>query len=286
MTKFLKWFAATRPTPGKKPKLDGLARAAMAHLWFETIHPFEDGNGRIGRAIIDMVIVQDQRAPVRLYSLSHQLLEARRAYYDALNQAQLGDGDVTAWVVWFAGRVSAACRRSGEVIDRAMEKSRFWLEHAAVKLNHRQRKVLQRLLDDGDGKFLGGLNAEKYIKMTQASKATATRDLAGLVAGHLLWTVGQGKGLRYYVNVPGWIKSIPPIFHLAGMAVKRKRGANGSGTHDRPSLLFDRVQCEVHARGDLQEGRLQPIKLGALQAGTAGSDIGGSLSIEAGLVQV
>ncbi|ROZ75276.1 Fic family protein [Ramlibacter sp. WS9] len=204
MRSFLKWFASTTPAQGKAPKMDGLARAAVAHIWFESIHPFEDGNGRIGRAISDMAIAQDQDSPLRLYSLSRQLLECRAAYYDALNQAQRGSGDVTEWVAWFVQQIGAACKRSSEVIDRAIEKSRFWASHARTDLKPRQRKVLQRLLDDGDGGFEGGLNAEKYIKMTAVSKATATRDLAEMLAEGLLWTQGQGKGLRYFINVPGW----------------------------------------------------------------------------------
>jgi Fic family protein len=204
MERFLRWYSATAPQPGQQIKMDGLARAAVAHVWFESIHPFEDGNGRIGRAIVDMAIAQDQRAPMRLYSLSRELLESRDGYYDALNEAQLGSGDVTHWVTWFAQKLTAACVRSIEIIDRALEKSRFWVDHSGVEVNARQRKVLQRLLDDGDGKFLGGLNAEKYIKLTAASKATATRDLTEMVAEGLLWTNGQGKGIRYYVNVPGW----------------------------------------------------------------------------------
>lgn len=204
MTRFLDWFARTTPAPAYRPEIDGLARAAIAHLWFESIHPFEDGNGRIGRAIVDMAIAQDHRGAVRLYSLSRQLLESRGGYYDALNAAQRGTGDATEWVVWFAQQYSLACERSSKVIDRAIEKARFWADHASIELNERQRKVLQRLLDDGDGGFLGGLNAEKYIKITSTSKPSATRDLADLVRVGLLWTTGQGKAMRYYVNVPGW----------------------------------------------------------------------------------
>jgi len=204
MTLFLAWFARTTPLPGYRPEIDGLARAAIAHLWFESIHPFEDGNGRIGRAIVDMAIAQDHRGAVRLYSLSRQLMDSRHGYYDALNAAQRGTGDATDWVVWFAQQYSLACARSSAVIDRAIEKARFWADHVDVELNERQRKVLRRLLDDGDGGFLGGLNAEKYTKITGTSKPSATRDLAALVQAGLLWTTGQGKAMRYYVNVPGW----------------------------------------------------------------------------------
>ncbi len=137
-------------------------------------------------------------------SLSHQLLAQRKGYYAALQSAQHGGTDVSDWVLWFVQQYQHACEHTGSLIQIAMEKSRFWAQHAAVVLNARQRKVVQRLLDDGDGGFLGGLNAEKYIKITGASKATATRDMAQLVQQGLLLTRGQGKALRYFVNVPGW----------------------------------------------------------------------------------
>lgn len=213
MERFLAWFAETTPVPGSQPALDGIARAALAHLWFESIHPFEDGNGRVGRAVVDMAIAQDHRVPVRLYSLSRQLLEARNGYYDALNAAQRGSGDATEWVLWFAQQFAQACERSSQLIDRAIEKARFWHAQAHLALNERQRKVLQRLLDDGDGGFLGGLNADKYIKLTGTSKPTATRDLALLVQHGLLWTAGQGKAVRYYVNVPGWTHGVTDHFN-------------------------------------------------------------------------
>lgn len=209
MKRFLAWFAESSPArasalkSGSKP-MDGFARAAIAHLWFESIHPFEDGNGRIGRAIVDMVLAQHQRQPVRLYSLSRQLLTSRSAYYDALNQAQRGGADATAWVQWFARQCTAAGHAASQVIDQAIEKRRFWEKHEGSGLHERRREVLQRLLDDGDGGFLGGLNADKYMKMTGVSKATATRDLSDMVAGGQLWSHGVGKAVRYYINVPGW----------------------------------------------------------------------------------
>ncbi|MEJ6003731.1 Fic family protein [Paucibacter soli] len=212
MDAFLAWFEVTNParaaeSPGAT-RIDGIARAAIAHLWFESIHPFEDGNGRIGRAIVDMAIAQDQKRPVRLFSLSSQLSDSRRHYYDALNHAQRGTGDVTQWVAWFANQFSAACNRTSLVIDQAIKKSQFWSENAQVEINPRQRRVLQRLLDDGDGGYLGGLNADKYMKMTGASKATASRDLADLVASKLLWAHGLGKAVRYYIAVPGWTHGV------------------------------------------------------------------------------
>lgn len=105
---------------------------------------------------------------------------------------------------WFARQCTVACHEANHVIDQAIEKKRFWERHAGSKLHERQRRVLQRLLDDGDGGFLGGLNAEKYMKMTGVSKATATRDLSEMVAGGQLWCHGMGKAMRYYINVRGW----------------------------------------------------------------------------------
>lgn len=208
MARFLQWFADTTPGSGHVPAMDGLARAAIAHLWFESIHPFEDGNGRIGRAIVDMAVAQYQRKRVRLYSLSRQLLSSRKAYYDAQNNAQRGTGDVTAWVRWFAQQFRAACETSSTIIDGAIDKRRYWERHGPSVVNDRQRKVLQRLLDDGDGGFLGGLNAEKYMKITGATKSTATRDLSAMVAAGQLWTAGTGKAIRYYLNVPGWTHGV------------------------------------------------------------------------------
>jgi Fic family protein len=215
MGAFLDWFAATAPgvaaarAASDHPVTDGIARAAMAHLWFESIHPFEDGNGRLGRAIVDLAIAQflrhPERQPLRLVSLSAQLLRSRSAYYDALNEAQRGTCEVTRWVRWFAQQWAQACQATSAVMDQAILKQRFWQSHSTSDLHPRQRKVLQRLLDEGDGGFLGGLNAEKYMKMTKVSKATATRDLALMVAAGQLRSQGNGRAVRYVVNVPEWL---------------------------------------------------------------------------------
>jgi Fic family protein len=171
MQRFLQWFAATAPageaiTSSDSNAVDPLARAAIAHLWFESIHPFDDGNGRIGRAIVDMAVAQHLHQSVRLYSLSRQLLASHSGYYDSLNAAQRGDLDVTARVRWFARQCTAAYESASQVIDRALEKRHFWDRHEGSGLNERQRKLLQRLLDAGDDGFEGGTNADKYIKIS------------------------------------------------------------------------------------------------------------------------
>lgn len=210
MRVFLAWFAESSPlgTATSAAGADGIARAAIAHLWFESIHPFQDDNGRLGRAIVDQAIAQYLGGPTRLVSLSAQFLRNREGYYNALNEAQRGDVDVTAWVCWFADQFAQACRHSSTIIERALEKSQFWARYSAVAINERQRKVVQRLLDDGDGGFLGGLNAAKYGRMTGAAKATATRDLGALLEAGMIWTLGQGRATRYYVNVPGWTHGV------------------------------------------------------------------------------
>lgn len=198
MTRLLEWFRDT--SPGGKIAIDGLLRAAVAHLWFESIHPFEDGNGRVGRALCDLVLAQDANSPARLYSLSRQLHENRTGYYDQLNAAQCGDGEVTDWVIWFAGQFEAACHKSAVIIRGAVDKARFW--SAAPEMNARQKKVVQKLLDAGPGGFEGGMSAAKYCNLTGASKATATRDLVELADKGVLEAIGRGRGTRYGLRAP------------------------------------------------------------------------------------
>ncbi len=217
MAKFLAWFDATRPgnpiDSAASPKasvapINGLARAALAHLWFETIHPFEDGNGRLGRAIVEMALAQELGAPAWMLGISRQLLAVRFAYYDALSQAQRGTLDVTPWVQWFVQTFTQSCVQSQAVVKQALDKARFRLRASSLALNARQNKVLNRLLEAGSpelgGGFLGGMTAEKYSKITGASKATATRDLVDLLSKGLLKVEGVGKATRYAVDVPGW----------------------------------------------------------------------------------
>ncbi|MEO6065320.1 MAG: Fic family protein [Lysobacterales bacterium] len=204
MRRLLAWFEQTKPRAVTPSKMDGIVRAAIAHLWFETVHPFEDGNGRVGRAIVDLALAQDAGTSQRIYSMSRQLMRERDAYYRQLSEAQRGTLDVTAWVTWFIAQFCRACIASQEVISGALDKNRFWATHSAHSLNARQRKALTRMLDAGNGGFEGGMSAEKYGHFTGASKATATRDLVDLEHAGLLLVTGQGRATRYWVNVPGW----------------------------------------------------------------------------------
>lgn len=196
MKALLEWFEAGR----EQPAIDGIVRSAIAHLWFETIHPFEDGNGRIGRALSDLALAQDLRSHQRLFSMSQQLWLDRPGYYNQLQAASAqGDMDVTAWVRWFAGCVEKACLSTVAHIQAAGAKTGFWaaLDAAHPELTPSQRKVLNKLYDAGPGGFLGGMSTEKYVAIAGVSRATAYRELTELVALGLLERTGQGKATRY-----------------------------------------------------------------------------------------
>jgi Fic family protein len=183
---FLDWFGA----PPRE--LDGLIRAGLAHLWFVTLHPFEDGNGRLARAIGDMALAQDERQPMRAFSLSAQFLRVRDDYYAVLERTQHGGLDVTEWVSWFLEQVAAAATSADATVANTLAKARFWLRHQTTDLNPRQRKVLNRLLDAGPNGFEGGINTRKYMSLTKASRVTAYRELADLVEKGCLTPTGKG----------------------------------------------------------------------------------------------
>lgn len=183
---FLSWFNA--PPDG----FDGLIRAGLAHFWFVTLHPFEDGNGRLARAIGDMALSQDEHLPMRLFSLSAQMLRERENYYRILEQTQRGSMEVTEWLAWFLVQVEASATAAEQTVAHTLNKARFWLRHQATHLNERQRKVLNRLLDAGVDGFEGGINTRKYMGLTKTSRATAYRELADMVGKSCLQPVGKG----------------------------------------------------------------------------------------------
>lgn len=185
LERFLHWFRAPA-------EMDGLVRAGLAHLWFVTLHPFEDGNGRLARAITDMAIAQDERQAMRLFSVSAQIQRQRNAYYDVLENTQHGALDVTAWLVWFLEQVEAAATQAQSVVATTLAKARFWLRFQSVAFNERQKKALNRLLDAGPDGFEGEMTTRKYVGLTRASRATAYRELADLVEKGCLVPTGQG----------------------------------------------------------------------------------------------
>jgi Fic family protein len=192
MQKFVDWWGQSRQA------LDGLLRAATAHLWFVAIHPFEDGNGRIARTLTEMALAQDEKLPTRYYSLSSQIMAERDAYYRVLEKIHTGDGDITEWVLWFLQCMTRAMSRSSGLLANVMQKSRFWKRHAQRGLSARQCKAIDRLLEAGPGGFEGGLTNRKYAGITHVSKATAQRDIAGLVQkGILRLNTGGGRSTSY-----------------------------------------------------------------------------------------
>ncbi|SEK20534.1 Fic family protein [Roseateles sp. YR242] len=197
MTQLLNWFnTAAEP--------DALVCAALLHLWFETIHPFEDGNGRVGRALVDLVLARDSGETSRLFQTSQRLLDRRNDYYHQLERAQHGGLDVTDWVCWFVDQMQAACNAASKIIDDTLVKARFWLEHRDTVLNERQRKVMNLLLNAGPGGFEGGMSTKKYESIAGTSRATASRELIELEQLGMVEQMGAGRSTRYYVRLPGW----------------------------------------------------------------------------------
>ena len=191
---FLDWFNQP-PTD-----LDPLLRAAIAHLWLVTLHPFDDGNGRVARAVTDRALAQAERQSIRFYSLSEAIMARREAYYDQLERTQKGSLDVTAWLDWFLTVLEASMQQALLRLSRVMDKTRFWQRHATTVLNERQIKVLNRLLDTAGEGFGHGINAAKYKSLAKVSKATATRDLAELLdKGCLEKLPGGGRSTRYVI---------------------------------------------------------------------------------------
>jgi Fic family protein len=191
---FLDWF--NQPQAG----LDPLLRAGIAHLRLITLHPFDDGNGRVTRAVTDMALAQAEGQAIRFYSLSAAIMARRPEYYAQLEAAQKGDLYITPWLAWFLDVLEEAMQQALARFQRVLAKSRFWQHHAQSQLNERQLKALNRLLDGAGEEFEHGINARKYIALTGASKPTATRDLADLLdKGCLIKLPGGGRSTRYAV---------------------------------------------------------------------------------------
>jgi Fic family protein len=187
MKSFLDWF-------NTDDSGDPVIRAAIAHLWFVTIHPFDDGNGRIARAIADMSLARSEDSPQRFYSMSAQIRLERKAYYDLLEATQKGHLDITPWLEWFLGCLDRAFDGTERILAAVFHKAEFWKKHAATSLNERQRDILNRLLDGFEGK----LTSSKYATIEKTSPDTALRDINGLVErGILKKDEGGGRSTSY-----------------------------------------------------------------------------------------
>lgn len=187
MEMLLDWFEAPAET-------DPVLQAGLAHLWFVTIHPFEDGNGRIARAVADMALARSEGSSQRFYSMSSQIRAERNAYYEVLERTQRGSTDVTAWMGWFLACLGRSIDSAATALAGVLAKARFWERAAGLSLNDRQRLVLNRLLDG----FEGRLTTSKWAKLAKCSQDTALRDIAFLVDhGVLVRNPGGGRSTSY-----------------------------------------------------------------------------------------
>lgn len=186
MNRFLEWFAS--------PTIDPVIRAGVAHLWFVTIHPFDDGNGRIGRAIAELALSQADGTKERYYSMSTAIAEQRKEYYRQLEAAQRGSLDITAWLTWFLRCLDHAVRDADNQIESVLYKARLWQRIDRQPVNDRQRTIINRLLGD----FRGHLTTSKYAKIAKCSNDTALRDIRDLLArGVIVRNPGGGRSTSY-----------------------------------------------------------------------------------------
>ena len=193
MERFLSWF-------NTEPRTDPVIHAALAHFRFVTIHPFEDGNGRIARAIADMALARADGTEQRFYSMSAQIEAERKDYYAVLERSQKGDLDLTDWLSWFLACLRRSLHRSEQTLAVVLRKARVWQGVGSSGVNDRQRKVLNRLLDG----FEGRLTSSKYAKLAKCSSDTALRDIRDLLnRGVLLRNPGGGRSVSYRIAEPG-----------------------------------------------------------------------------------
>jgi Fic family protein len=204
MKRFVTWYVQT--APGGEKALPALTRAGIAHLYFESIHPFEDGNGRIGRAIAEKALAQSLGQPM-LTALAATILARRKSYYEALKSANK-ENEITRWLMWFAGVAIEAQRRTIALVEFLIDKTKL-LDRLKDQLNERQEKALLRTIREGPKGFKGGLSAGKYSTITYASPATTTRDLADLVEKGALVREGERRYARYRLSVP--LRSVPRV---------------------------------------------------------------------------
>lgn len=181
MMKFLKWYEEGQA-------IDLVLKAAIVHLWFVTIHPFDDGNGRITRALTDMTLARSDKSARRFYSMSAQIRLERKQYYEELEKAQKGDSDITEWILWFLQCLINAINATEETLSKILFKAEFWKIHSTTILNERQQKVLNKLLDGFEGK----LSSSKWAKITKSSRDTALRDIQDLIKKGILQKEAQG----------------------------------------------------------------------------------------------
>lgn len=172
---------------------DFLIKAGIVHLWFVILHPFDDGNGRIARALTDMILARSDDSKFRFYSMSSQIQKNRKSYYEILEKTQKGSMDITNWLVWFLENLLIAIQSSGEITNKVLQKAEFWQKNSNIVFNERQIKVLNRFMDN----FEGNLTTTKWAKMCNCSQDTATLDINDLIVKKILKKVGKGRATHY-----------------------------------------------------------------------------------------
>lgn len=193
MDEFLDWF-------NKETDIDPVLKAAVAHLWFVAIHPFDDGNGRLTRTLTDMLLARADGFPLRFYSMSAEILREKKSYYEILEKTTTGSTDITLWLNWFLQIMKSAICRSEVTVKRVMQKASFWQRHREISLNERQVKIVNLLWDGFEGK----LTTSKWAKITKASQATALRDITDLIdKGVLVAAADGGRSTNYLLKEEG-----------------------------------------------------------------------------------
>ena len=217
MSQFLGWFNGTA-------LIDPVLKAAQAHFWFVTVHPFDDGNGRIARAIADQALARSEQSSKRFYSMSSQIRNERNDYYDILERTQKNFLDVTPWMQWFLGCLDRAFDGAETTLASVLRKARFWEVHAGESFNDRQRKVVNRLLDGFEGK----LTSSKWAKLTKCSQDTAHRDIVDLIKRAILAKdAAGGRSTSYLLTEPtGMTGRVTIAWMILAQRTKRGRGCD------------------------------------------------------------
>ncbi len=257
MGAFIAWFN------DKQPGLDLVLKAAIAHLWFETIHPFEDGNGRIGRALAEMVLARSENSAQRFYSISAQIKAEQGRYYDCLEETQKGDLEITEYLDWFLGCINRAFECAETILADVLRKARFWELHAAQAFNGRQKLMINRMLDGIEGK----MTSSKWANMAKTSQDTAGRDIDGLLRANVLVNEpGRGRSTNYLlVATPADVLRVIASYIRTYSEMFARPGAKSLTAEEREKVrrvikkLADRTEALAGSRESVRHRDFEPI---------------------------